>query len=437
MFRTTFSTTFNRAINTTINTTFRTTFRSPCAQSCANVKPAPTALMPTVILGIVVANAAFPTNTACAHGSMADPPSRVYKIFQDNPQTPQSPAAAAAIAVGGTQPFYDWHEVSRNIPSHNYSGEIPDGQLAGAGRDKYAGLNLARTDWYATPITAGPRVCRFCATTPHDPSSFLAYMTKSGYDPRQPLKWSDLEPIAGGDTATLTGSCGKSGKECHCGAGGAPMHYVMTLDIPERVGRHVLFVIWQRDDPAGEAFFSASDVDFGGVDYGEKGEGDDPALVPLATNFEYTSTWTGGGQAEFTITNTSVAAIRGWSVQFNWLASINSLWNGSFTREGDAYSVNNAAWNQELAPGASVSFGCTVQSSSVSTPPTNLVAWGRLPPGAAPCPADANGDRTVDAADLGLLLANWGEPSGTDLNGDGTTDAADLSAMLAAWGACE
>jgi uncharacterized caspase-like protein len=56
---------------------------------------------------------------------MADPPSRVYKIFQENPQTPQSAAASAAIAVGGTQPFYDWHEVSRNIPSHNYQGEIP------------------------------------------------------------------------------------------------------------------------------------------------------------------------------------------------------------------------------------------------------------------------------------------------------------------------
>ncbi len=377
------------------------------------------------------------STAAHAHGSMADPPSRVYKIFQENPQTPQSPAAAAAIAVGGTQPFYDWHEVSRNIPSHNYQGEIPDGQLAGAGRDKYAGLNLARTDWYATPITAGPRECRFCATTPHEPSAFFAYMTKSGYDPRQPLKWSDLEPIAGGDTATLTGSCGKSGKECHCGAGGAPMHYVMTLEIPERVGRHVLFVIWQRDDPAGEAFFSASDVDFGGVDYGEKGEGSDPTLIPLATSFEFTNVWQGGGQAEFTITNTSVAEVRGWKVEFNWLASVTSLWNAAYTRDGDAYIVSNVGWNDAIPPGGSVSFGCTVQMSSTVSSPTGLVAWGRLPPGSAPCRADVNGDRIVDAADLGVLLAHWGLDSSADVDGDGWTDAADLSAMLAAWGACD
>jgi chitin-binding protein len=392
--------------------------------------------MTLVALGLV----AFPTRSAVAHGSMEDPPSRVYKIFQQNPQTPQNPAAAAAIAVGGTQPFYDWHEVSRNIPSHNYQGEIPDGQLAGAGREKYAGLNLARTDWFATPMTAGPRVCRFCAMTPHDPSYFLAYMTKSGYDPRQPLKWSDLEPIAGGDTATLTGSCGKSGKECQCGASGAPMHYVMTLEIPERVGRHVLFVIWQRDDPAGEAFFSASDVDFGGVDYGEKGEGNDPALVPLATSFAWTNTWQGGGQAEITVTNTSPYAVRGWKAEFDWVASITNLWNASYTRDLDHYVVTNVGWNDAIPAGGSVAFGCVANATGAMQAPTNLVAWGRLPPGSVPCPADLNGDQVVDAADLSVVLTNWGLASGGagggDVDGNGSTDAADLSALLAAWGDC-
>lgn len=46
---------------------------------------------------------------------------------------------------------------------------------------------------------------------------------------------------------------------------------------------------------------------------------------------------------------------------------------------------------------------------------------------------DLNGDGVVDGADLGLLLAAWGQPGG-DLDGSGATDGADLGLLLAAWG---
>ncbi|MHC4977130.1 MAG: hypothetical protein ACYTF7_11080, partial [Planctomycetota bacterium] len=52
------------------------------------------------------------------------------------------------------------------------------------------------------------------------------------------------------------------------------------------------------------------------------------------------------------------------------------------------------------------------------------------------CFGDLSGDTTIDGADLGLLLSNWGDPGTTDLNGDGDTDGADLGLLLAAWGAC-
>jgi len=48
-------------------------------------------------------------------------------------------------------------------------------------------------------------------------------------------------------------------------------------------------------------------------------------------------------------------------------------------------------------------------------------------------PADLNGDDAVNGADLGLLLANWGQPGLGDLNGDDTVGGADLGLMLAAW----
>jgi len=55
------------------------------------------------------------------------------------------------------------------------------------------------------------------------------------------------------------------------------------------------------------------------------------------------------------------------------------------------------------------------------------------------CPGDVNGDDTVDQADLGLLLADWGcdDPANGcagDLNGDDKTDQADLGILLADWG---
>ena len=377
------------------------------------------------------------TAEACAHGSMSDPPSRVFKIFQDNPESPQSDAARAAIAVSGTQAFYDWHEVSLNIPSLDYQGEIPNGRLASAGRKKYAGLDLARTDWFATPAVAGPRVCRFCAMTPHEPSHFLAFITKSGYDPRQPLHWNDLVALPGGESATLIGSCGKSGSDCQCGATGAPMHYEMTLDFPERVGRHVLFVVWQRDDPAGEAFFSTSDLDFGGVDYGEGGDGSDPQLIPLATDFRLVEAWVSGGQAEFTVTNPSLSSIEGWTVAFDWEATLSSLWNGAFAQTGARTTITNLHYNGSLAPGESLSFGCIYGALTPAPSPTKLVAWGRLPFGSAPCRADTNGDRTVNAADLSALLSHWGFASTADVDENGITDAADLAAVLAAWGSCD
>jgi hypothetical protein len=60
-------------------------------------------------------------------------------------------------------------------------------------------------------------------------------------------------------------------------------------------------------------------------------------------------------------------------------------------------------------------------------------------PGTPPCPADIVADGVVNAADLALLLTNWGQCAGSctaDLNGNGSVDAADLAALLTAWGPC-
>jgi len=54
------------------------------------------------------------------------------------------------------------------------------------------------------------------------------------------------------------------------------------------------------------------------------------------------------------------------------------------------------------------------------------------------CPGDANGDNAVDAADLSVLLGQFGTSvtpaTGADFNGDGNVNSADLSVLLGAFG---
>lgn len=59
-------------------------------------------------------------------------------------------------------------------------------------------------------------------------------------------------------------------------------------------------------------------------------------------------------------------------------------------------------------------------------------------PGTPPCPADFDGDRQVDGADLGELLGQWGACARcpADFNGDDQVDGDDLGGLLGAWGPC-
>ena len=55
------------------------------------------------------------------------------------------------------------------------------------------------------------------------------------------------------------------------------------------------------------------------------------------------------------------------------------------------------------------------------------------------CPPDLNLDGTVNGADLGLLLSNWGPCTGSciyDQNADGMINGADLGLLLSSWGPC-
>ncbi|MEU6621120.1 lytic polysaccharide monooxygenase [Streptomyces litmocidini] len=187
--------------------------------------------------------------TASAHGAVFNPVSRVAACYAEGPETPRSQVCKDLVADSGTQPLYDWNEVNIADAAGRHQALIPDGRLCSANREKYRALDWARTDWPATAVAAGPFDFRFRVTAPHS-GTMTVYITKAGFDPTRPLKWSDLDP-----TPVAVHTTGRTATDGY---------YNFTGTFPARTGRHVVYKIWQRNDSP-EAFYSCSDVTFGGT----------------------------------------------------------------------------------------------------------------------------------------------------------------------------
>ncbi|GHH75103.1 chitin-binding protein [Kitasatospora indigofera] len=199
-----------------------------------------------VVGSTVLLTALTSAGTAGAHGSMSNPVSRVAACFAEGPEHPQSQVCKDLVAQSGTQPLYDWNEVNIANANGQHQALIPDGKLCSANRDKYKALDMARTDWPATAVAAGPYNFKFRVTAAHI-GLMTVYITKVGYDPTKPLKWSDLDPTPVAQTqVTRTATDG---------------FYNFTGNLPQRTGRQLLYMTWQRSDSP-EAFYSCSDVDF-------------------------------------------------------------------------------------------------------------------------------------------------------------------------------
>ncbi|MGH4030861.1 lytic polysaccharide monooxygenase [Actinomycetota bacterium Odt1-20B] len=206
---------------------------------------------------------ALAASPAAAHGSMTDPVSRVSACYAEGPDSPKSAACKAAVAASGAQAFYDWNAVNIANAAGKSKEIIPDGKLCSAGNDKYKGLDLPRADWPSTALKSGNHTFRYKGTAPHK-GSFELFITKDGYDPSKPLKWSDLESkpfVKVNDPKMENGD------------------YVFDGKIPSRSGRHLIYSIWQRSDSP-EAFYTCSDVTFGKDSGGSAGAPAPAASAP-------------------------------------------------------------------------------------------------------------------------------------------------------------
>ncbi|MEU4496725.1 lytic polysaccharide monooxygenase [Streptomyces sp. NPDC023998] len=201
---------------------------------------AATALAGVVPLALTIVAA----GPARAHGAPTDPVSRVAACSPEGSQHASAACRAAVDANGGAE-FEAWDNLRVADVRGRDREFIPDGQLCSAGLDAYAGLDIARKDWPATPLKAGADfTLTYQSTIPHK-GTFSLYLTKQGYDPGAPLRWDDLaaEPFA-----TVTDPELKGGA------------YRISGRLPaDLTGRHVLYTVW-RNSSTPDTYYSCSDV---------------------------------------------------------------------------------------------------------------------------------------------------------------------------------
>ncbi|HMV49899.1 MAG TPA: cellulose binding domain-containing protein [Blastocatellia bacterium] len=81
-----------------------------------------------------------------------------------------------------------------------------------------------------------------------------------------------------------------------------------------------------------------------------------PAPTGVVVTIAQNSRWSGGFGATLEIANGG-APVNGWTLTFNFDQTIDSLWNGLMTRQGNVYSVRNESWNGSIATGGKVMLG--------------------------------------------------------------------------------
>lgn len=193
---------------------------------------------------------------AWAHGAPTDPVSRVSACSPEG-GSQASAACEAAVAANGA-PFTAWDNMRIAGVNGRDREVVPDGRLCSGGLAAYKGLDLARADWPSTRLSPGTTLdLTYRSTIPHT-GTFKLFLTKPGYDPTKPLKWSDLpeKPFA-----SVTDPPLRDGS------------YRFSAKLPaDRAGHHVLYTIWQNTSTV-DTYYSCSDVVFPAAKQADSGAG--------------------------------------------------------------------------------------------------------------------------------------------------------------------
>lgn len=347
----------------------------------------------------IAGGALFGVQQASAHGTMVEPPARAYVCAQGNIENPQDPACAAATAESGTLQFYDPYAIAQANANSNHRAVVPDGKLCSADGNWYTGLDLVRDDWTATPIQAdanGEFTFRFWATAPHRTKDWIFYVTKPGYN-GEALTWDGMEEFARLGDVPLKDVEGLKGG-----------YYDMTVQLPNRSGKHVIYNVWQRSD-SGEAFYTCMDVVFPGDNIDSPWQQVDRLQarqdLPAETTISFRLFDEQGGdldRIQYTLASDMTA--QQWAYEFAVAVNAQSTnarigqlaQNGDIVPQRSATAnliyTNNANYSvviEKSAPVVSPTPSPTVTPSPTATP-TPSITPTPTPGGSCPAPYSAN-----------------------------------------------
>jgi len=195
--------------------------------------------------------------TAQAHGYISTPTARNVMCHKEmnHETTPGCIAWKNAGNVGLTE--LGGHT---NRGGKNYMSEIQDGAVCSS---NYRGINVGvpKGDWPISPLKVnadGSVDLSYKYTAVHGTDHIAFYITKSEYNPANPLKWSDLELLGrrDGDANSLVNpnpNAPDSNGETH-----------FNFKLPsQQAGRHVIFAAWpvSKNHGTNEVFTTCADVE--------------------------------------------------------------------------------------------------------------------------------------------------------------------------------
>ncbi len=141
----------------------------------------------------------------------------------------------------------------------------------------------------------------------------------------------------------------------------------------------------------------------------------------LATvGFSVPNDWGTGFQGQLSITNDQPAAVRSWTLSFDFSHDIQSIWGAQIvSHQGNHYVLQNAGYDGLINPGSTVSVGFTATPGHVTDTPTNEVFQNHGVQPAASVLSQASVEFTV--------VNNWNSgfqgdmtiqnPTSSDING--------------------
>lgn len=207
--------------------------------------------IPALLSAALLLSLALWTDTAAAHGSIVEPPSRNYGCWDRwgddhlNPDMEQEDPMCWQAWQDNPNAMWNWNGLYRENVGGNHQAAIPDGQLCSGGRTEGGRYNSmdAVGAWETTDISSNFTLHLYDQAS-HGADYFLVYVTRQGFDPTtQPLTWADLELVA------ETGSYPPS------------EDIWIDASAPGRSGRHIVYTIWQASH-LDQSYYICSDVDF-------------------------------------------------------------------------------------------------------------------------------------------------------------------------------